>query len=318
MRGYLTQGDNGNVPFLRDLTSFYKFINARPPLNKDFDIREIDPEVLKGYDFVARPFRHSFYCITMFLQGDITLNTGFWKTRLKNPAIYFKTPCQVVSWQKPERWLKEYFLVFTEKFLADHKLLADIVFDLPFFQLEKAVPFEVDQEEADLITGIYKQIFAEYRSDNKDRFALISSYVHTLLLHIRRLYYKYTVTDETLTSHIREREHLLVENFRSLIRKKIADGEISNRQLTVGSLAKLLTTHPNHLNAVVKRQTQKTAIAFLHEQIMLEAQTLLSQTELTMKEITFRLGFTDPSHFNNFFKKNTGETPSTYRKMRKL
>ena len=23
---------------------------------------QIDPEVLKGYDYVARPFRHSFYC----------------------------------------------------------------------------------------------------------------------------------------------------------------------------------------------------------------------------------------------------------------
>ena len=318
MRCYLTQGDNGSVPYLRDLTSFYKYINARPPLDKDFDIREIDPEVLKGYDFVARPFRHSFYCITLFLQGDITLNAGFWKTRLKKPAIYFKTPCQVVSWKKPERWLKEYFLVFTEKFLADHRLLADIIFDLPFFQLEKAVPFEVDQEEVDLITGIFKQIFKEYRSDNKDKFVLISSYVHTLLLHVRRLYEKYTVTDEPLIAHIREREHLLVKNFRTLIRKQIADGETTKRHFTVGFFAKLLTTHPNHLNAVVKRQKQKTAIAFLHEQLLLEAQTLLSQTELTMKEITFRLGFTDPSHFNNFFKKHTGETPNTYRKARKL
>lgn len=64
------------IPHFTELVSFYKHVKARPPLHKDFDIREIDPAVLKDYDYVAKPFRHSFYCITLFLQGDITLNAG--------------------------------------------------------------------------------------------------------------------------------------------------------------------------------------------------------------------------------------------------
>lgn len=303
-----------DILYLRDLDSFYKHIQARPPLHKDFDIREIDPEVLKNYDYVAKPFRHSFYCITLFLQGDITLNAGFWKVRLKKPSLYFKTPCQVVSWQKPERWLQEYFIVFTERFLTEHKMLADIIFDLPFFQLEKAIPFEIDPEEVEVLKGIYQQILKEYRSDNKDKFLLISSYVHTLLLHVRRFYSKYSKTDDVLTAHIREHERSLVESFRSLVRERIANGETDNRPLKVKQLASLLSTHPNHLNAVVKRQRQKTAIEFMHEQILYEAQSLLSQTELTIKDISARLGFTDSPHFNNFFKKHTGETPAGYRK----
>src|SRR6202790_1937591 len=129
------QSKGEDIPYLRDLESFYKHVKARPPLHKDFDIRKIDPEVLKSYDYVAKPFRHSFYCITLFLQGDITLNTGFWKTRLKRSALYVKTPCEVVSWVKPDRWLKEYFIVFTENFVLNHKALADIIFEFPFFQL---------------------------------------------------------------------------------------------------------------------------------------------------------------------------------------
>ncbi len=306
------------IPYLRDLTSFYKHVKAKPPLHKEFDIRQIDPEVLKNYDFVAKPFRHSFYCMALFLEGDISLNTGFWKVRLKRPAIYFKTPCQIVSWQKPERWLKEYFVVFTERFLADHKFLADIIFEFPFFQLEKAVPLELDSEEIKLLKGIYEQIMLEYRSDKKDKFSVISSYVHTLLLQVRRLYYKYAETDELLTSHIHQNDFRLVESFRLLIRNKIADGEFDNRHLTVKHFASLLSTHPNHLNAVVKRQTHNTAIAFLHEQILLESQSLLNQTELTIKDIASRLGFVDSSHFNHFFKKHTSDTPASYRKLQKI
>ena len=306
------------IPYLPDLVSFYNYVKAKPSLHKDFDIREIDPEVLKAYDYVAKPFRHSFYCITLFLEGDVNLNAGFWKTRLNKPALYFKTPCQVVSWAKPSRWLKEYFIVFTESFMLSHKTLADIIFDLPFFQLEKAIPFEIEADEVELLTGLYKKILSEYRSDRADKFELIVAYTHILLVHVRRMYFRYAETDKALLTHIREHENVLVERYRSLIRQNISRGNIDKRNFTIKQLASQLSTHPNHLNAVIKRQKQKTAIAFLHEQISHEAQSLLSQTELTIKEITFRLGFTDSSHFNHFFKKQTGITPAAYRKEKNL
>lgn len=310
----MNQAVDEKIPYLQDLESFYKHVKARAPLDKDFDIREIDPEVLKNYDYEARPFRHSFYCITLFLQGDITLNAGFWKTRLKRPALYFKTPCQVVSWMKPTRWLQEYFIVFTEKFLNDNKVLADIIYDLPFFQLEKAIPFEIDKDEVELLAHLYQQILQEYGSNNPDKFTLIIPYVNILLLHVRRLYNKYTEKDKALTAHIHDHERLLVENFRKLVRKSIANGDSNKRHLTIKNFAEQLNTHPNHLNAVVKRQKQKTAINFLHEQVCYEAQSLLQQTDVTMKEIAFMLGFSDASHFNHFFKKQTGVTPAMYRK----
>jgi AraC-like DNA-binding protein len=314
----MKESTTDTIPYLRDLSSFYKHVNARPPLHNEFDIREIDPEVLKNYDFIAKPFRHTFYCIALFMEGDISLNTGFWKVRLKRPAIYFKTPCQIVSWQKPERWLKEYFIVFTDRFLVQHKFLGDIIFDMPFFQLEKAVPFEIDDEEVKIIKGYYEQIMKEYRSDNKDKFSMISSFVQTLLLHIRRLYNKYVLTDKKLTVHINHHEHQLVENFRLLLRNKIAEAESDNKNFTIKNFASLLSTHPNHLNAVVKRQTKKTAIAFMHEHIFRESESLLNQTDLTIKDIASRLGFADSSHFNHFFKKQSGNSPAAYRKEQNL
>jgi AraC family transcriptional activator of pobA len=99
-----------------------------------------------------------------------------------------------------------------------------------------------------------------------------------------------------------------------LIRKQIIAGEMDKRHRTVKYFAAQLSTHPNHLNAIVKRQQQKTAIAFIHEQIVHEAQSLLNQTELSIKEIAYRLGFNESSHFNNFFKKQARVTPALYRK----
>lgn len=108
------------IPYYNDLIGFYKHIKASPPLSEHFDIREINPEVIKSYDYVAKPFRHNLYCITLYLEGDVTLTTGFWKTKLNKPALYFKTPHQLLSWIKPEKWLKEFFIVFTENFLLKY------------------------------------------------------------------------------------------------------------------------------------------------------------------------------------------------------
>jgi len=42
-----------------------------------------------------------------------------------------------------------------------------------------------------MLTGLYQQILKEYQSDNHDKFDLIASYTHALLIHVRRLYNKY-------------------------------------------------------------------------------------------------------------------------------
>lgn len=287
-------------------------------MHKDFDVREIDPEIIKNYDYVAKPFSHSFYCITLFLEGDIKLSAGFWKRRITKPAVYFKTPSQVVSWMKPARLLREYFIVFNENFMQKNKALEDIVFDLPFFQFEKAIPFEIEPDEVELLTVLYKQIMKEYRSDNSDKLELIASYTYTLLIQIRRLYFKYSDTDQKLTTHIRDREHILVEDFSTLVRQHIVTHNKENHNRSIKYFASKLSTHPNHLNAVVKRQRQKTAIHFVHEQILKEAKSLLSQTDISIKEIAFKLGFNDNAHFHNFFKKHTQITPDKYRKEQKL
>jgi AraC family transcriptional activator of pobA len=132
------------------------------------------------------------------------------------------------------------------------------------------------------------------------------------------MYNRYIETDKELTAHIHQHDHSMVEEFRALIRKNILSGNLENSNRSVKFFASQLATHPNHLNAVVKRKTKKTAIAIIHEQLIHEAKSLLNQTELSIKEIAFKLGFREPSHFNHFFKKQMGITPVLYRKEKHL
>lgn len=45
-----------------------------------------------------------------------------------------------------------------------------------------------------------------------------------------------------------------------------------------------------------------------------ECKALLLQTSWTLEQISYAVGFSDQPNFNFFFKKNTGFTPSAFRK----
>ena len=77
--------------------------------------------------------------------------------------------------------------------------------------------------------------------------------------------------------------------------------------------AKALSIHVNYLNKAVKETTGKPTTTHIAERIAREAKALLQHTDWHVAEIAYALGFEYPTYFNNFFKKLTGNNPSTYR-----
>ena len=62
-----------------------------------------------------------------------------------------------------------------------------------------------------------------------------------------------------------------------------------------------------------KSQTGVSPIKFLNDIKIDVAKSFLSNTNLSVSEISFNVGMQNPLYFCNFFKKNTGLNPSAYR-----
>lgn len=69
----------------------------------------------------------------------------------------------------------------------------------------------------------------------------------------------------------------------------------------------------NYLNILCKKNLNLSATQLIHQRILLEAKRLLQITDLSIKEIAFELGFVDHAYFSNFFKGQTGITPTQFR-----
>ncbi|WP_136482492.1 helix-turn-helix domain-containing protein [Cognatitamlana onchidii] len=55
-------------------------------------------------------------------------------------------------------------------------------------------------------------------------------------------------------------------------------------------------------------------LQIIHERIILEAKRLLMYTDMTAKEIAYKVGFEDASHLSRLFKKHTTLSPSDFKK----
>ena len=60
--------------------------------------------------------------------------------------------------------------------------------------------------------------------------------------------------------------------------------------------------------------TGKTPMRVLEERLVLEAKRNLTYTNMTIAQIAYYLGFTDPAYFSRFFSKLCNESPAAFRK----
>lgn len=93
------------------------------------------------------------------------------------------------------------------------------------------------------------------------------------------------------------------------------DDLLSGREtemLHINGIARRLFMSPVHLSNTVKLATGHHPCYFFDKKIIEQVQQLLLNTSLSVAEIARRLTF-DPSNFNKFYRKLTGETPVQFR-----
>jgi AraC family transcriptional regulator, transcriptional activator of pobA len=81
----------------------------------------------------------------------------------------------------------------------------------------------------------------------------------------------------------------------------------------VNQFSDLLNTTPQNLNAVCRKQTNRSASEIITAQILLEAKRYILHTDNTVYEIAEILSFSDTSNFVKFFRKAEGLTPIQFR-----
>lgn len=87
-----------------------------------------------------------------------------------------------------------------------------------------------------------------------------------------------------------------------------------NMPRSVKSFAEYLCVSPNHLSSVVQKESGRSVMSWLNAHCILRAKVMLLHTDKPMYIIAEELGFRSATFFSRFFHRETGVTPSKFRK----
>ncbi len=297
----------------KSLEDFYKETASVVPegINKElghFNVFKLD-ELLARIDKTGTmPYnRRAYYKISM-ISGRNKAEYADKTIEIDKNTLLFATPKIPYNWVPMDDKQSGYFCIFTDNFLVQNK--SGVVLDeLPIFRPGGYPVFQLSDEAAEEITHVFKKMYKEIASDYAFKYDLLRNYVLELIHYGQKL----QPMTSLYTSHnaAARVSSLFIELLERQFPIESPRQQLSLR--TAKDYAERLAVHVNHLNKVLKENTGKTTTTLISERVVQEAKILLKQTDWSVSEIAYSLGFEEVAHFSNFFRKQTSFSPVGFR-----
>ncbi|UOY06504.1 helix-turn-helix domain-containing protein [Muricauda sp. SCSIO 64092] len=252
------------------------------------------------------PYQQDFFELTFGIGHDADITIGASRFNSIQASISFTPPYQITSWTL-YRFHKDslgYMILFRPQLLGATLDKIDFYKTYPFLNLHTAPMLFLDDEQQTTIVDLMHTLLLEYNNaEQKGHETILASYLTIILEKIKGLFQ--TPANLGFASRIQE----IAFRFEVLLKDQ------ARYDQKIPHFAEQLHISTPYLSEAVKKVTGKTAISILQEYVILKAKSLLKQTDSPIGTIAESLGFTEATNFNKYFKKNTGITPGTYRKL---
>lgn len=250
--------------------------------------------------------RRDFYKISL-VRGRTVYHYADKSIETDGTALMFFNPNVPYTYESLNDERSGFFCIFKESFFTES--LRTNINELPMFATGSKPAYMLNKTQDKHVSAIFKKMLEEINSDYKYKYDLLRNYVtemihYALKMQPSEMLYQHTDANARITAIFTE---LLERQFPI---------ETTHQRFTMRSardFADKLAVHVNHLNRAIRETTGKTTTDHIAERLLGEAKALLRHTNWNISEISYSLGFEEPAHFNNFFKKHTSSTPSSYR-----
>jgi len=250
-----------------------------------------------------KPHRHDYYTIVLVKSASGVHFIDFKEYSFTNNCLFFIQPGQVhqiLTDEEPKGWT----ITFTEGFLLQSGISCQLLNDIYLLNdYEEFPPLNLHDHEMQWFQNIIDGIVHFQHQADRFKYEALGSLLKLFLIQSNNL----CTLSPSSNSQIMESGNQLLRHFKGLVEQQFRNYH------KVNEYASQLAVTPDHLNKTVKALTGKSAKTFIGSRIITEAKRILLFTDSTNKELAFELGFEEPSHFNSFFKRSTGLTPSLFR-----
>jgi AraC family transcriptional regulator, transcriptional activator of pobA len=249
--------------------------------------------------------RRDFYKI-MLVNGSSQIHFADKVVQVKKQALSFSNPQIPYKWEHLDKIREGVYCIFNQHFFHQFGQLNQY----EVFQPTGAHLFELSDEQAAQVSQIFERMAKEFNSDYKYKYDAIRNQIFELLHFGLKMQPPANLEKQPANASTR-----ISTLFLELLERQfpIDDAHPGVQLRAASEFAHQLNIHVNHLNRAVKETTQKTTTQLIADRLLQESKILLKHSSWSVSEIAYALGFSEVTHFNNFFKKHVQTSPLKFR-----
>ncbi|WP_144034492.1 AraC family transcriptional regulator [Sphingobacterium sp. 1.A.5] len=245
---------------------------------------------------ITNPFNNYFYTIGLYYGEGARIRIGTTDYDLTRGSLLTIGPGMTCQWLNTSFPSNDTLFFYDDIFVNNFS--RSFFYSLEFFcPDEKSVMQLTDRQFEEM-----QQLFSTLRAI-ADKPEAVSGILYSILIISQKYFWnQYRANKKELNG----KEHTVVK-FRELVSKNFSQYK------DVAFYAEQLHISPKYLSEILVEYTGLSAKKWIEFHIMQEAKYLLSFWNMSVKEVSYQLGYTDSSHFSRAFRSYEGQLPTEFK-----
>ncbi len=269
-----------------------------------FNVFKLSPFV--GDNAQAIPYRRRDFYKVMLVIGGGEVHYADKVMKVSRQALSFSNPLIPYKWEKRDQITGGAYCIFNQHFFHQYGDLSQY----SVFQPGGEHIFELSDEQAPQVQRVFDRMFEEIESDYKHKYDVLRNLVFELLHFALKMKPSGQFDRQEINASQR-----ISALFLELLERQfpIEENHPQVQFRSASDFARQLNVHVNHLNRALKETSGKTTSQLIAERLLRESKILLRHSNWSISEVAYALGFSEATHFSNFFKKHAGMSPTAFR-----
>ncbi|MBR1959620.1 MAG: AraC family transcriptional regulator [Bacteroidales bacterium] len=259
---------------------------------------------------LEHPFRFDGVLLLYCIKGNMRMSINLNEYDITDNSLILCTPqniLKVADIPYPEKKSLHYVVIaMSQKFASELRLDFKRIIS-EGMPLAEAPVATLSEEAKEMVARYLELVAGVSKSDMKLKDEALRSLMSSLFCIVAGIWMEKMDELKVASAQTTTRSRMIFEHFIRLV------SEYHTRHRNVGFYADKLCLTPKYLSKLIKTASGKSAPEWIDSYVILEAKNLLKYSDITIKEIVYRLNFPNQSVFYKFFKARTGMTPSEYR-----
>jgi len=253
------------------------------------------------------PCRINAFIAILCTKGSAEVISNMRRYTIKKCSLYVSLPNDIIQL---ESWNNcEFYIIAINDDFARRMKIDNINILSVFFEIQKHPCIEITQEETDSFEEMFCNLLHDMRlfSETKYYNEIVMNYISLATYKACSVINKYLGSASDTVKTLTKRNEEYYNKFMALLNQNF------KQEHNIGFYASQICITPKYLTSLIKRMSGRSATKWINEFVTMEAKHLLKYSKMSIQEISDYVSFPNQSFFAQYFKRQTGMTPSDYR-----